>query len=167
MAKAKNKIIVVQQGEEVKFYVRIDDVDHYNQVRDDFRVTLHYGMQGGKVTTRKAEMGADESGYFFKVDTADMVGKVVAECEYYIRDHDMPYSYRTENDRQILLFVAATHCPRLLICPVCEDEHKVVYERTFETDIDFGYYYLCDCDMNPLVTTEENGEHAYLLVPRV
>lgn len=162
----RNSIAVVQQGEEVKYYVNISDVDYYNQVRDDFRVTLHYGMQGGKVMTTKAEMGSDQTGFWFKVDTRKMVGKVVAVCEYFVKDADFNGKLRMEVDRQVLMFVAATHCPRLLICSACDEEHKVEYVRTFEPDLTLDYFYLCDCDFNRLTTTEENEDHDPLTVKR-
>lgn len=161
-----NNITIVPQGEEVKFYVRIDDVDYYNQARDDFQVVLHYGMQGGKVVRKKAEMGVDDTGFWFKADTSKMVGRVVAECRYYVRDGDFPWHKRTEVDKQVLMFVAATHCPRLLICPACDEEHKVEYIRTFAPDLDADYFYLVDCDHNPLVTTEEDESHMELTVVR-
>lgn len=161
-----NNITIVPQGEEAKFYVRIDDVEHFNQVRDDFKVTLRYGMQGGSVCFRKKDMGSDDDGFFFTVNTQKMTGRVVAECECFITDHDVPFDQRVEKDVQILMFVAATHCPRLLICPACTEEHKVTYERTFETSIDFDYYYLVDCEMNNLTTTEEDESHLLLIVPK-
>ena len=170
MGKKNNRtrpsIAIVQQGEEVKYYVKIKDVEYYDQVRDTFKVILHYGMQGGTVVREKAEMGADDIGYWFKVDTRKMVGKVVAECQWYVRDGDFNAHKRTEVDRQVLMFVAATHCPRLLICNGCEETHKVEYVRTYAPDLDADFYYLVDCDRNPLVTTEENESHLDLTVVR-
>ena len=170
MGKKNNRtrpsIAIVQQGEEVKYYVKIKDVEYYDQVRDTFKVILHYGMQGGTVVREKAEMGADDIGYWFKVDTRKMVGKVVAECQWYVRDGDFNAYMRTEVDRQVLMFVAATHCPRLLICNGCEETHKVEYVRTYAPDLDADFYYLVDCDRNPLVTTEDNENHLELTVVR-
>lgn len=163
---SSNSIEIVQQGEMAKYYVAIENTEYFRQVRDDFRVILHYGMEGGKVTVEKAEMGADNTGFYFTVDTSKMVGRVVAECQWVVPDTDFAGGERVEKDRQILMFVAATACPHLLICPTCEESEKVTYTRTYEPDLNVEYFYLCDTNGNRFTTTEEDGSHNYILVMR-
>lgn len=162
-----NSISIYHQGEKVKYYIDIADVTGFTQQSDNFRVILRYGMEGGELTIEKSQMFTNEDGrYFFLFDTAKMVGKVHIECQMDVPDTDYSGDIRTEIDRQMLCYVAATTCPQLLICDACTGTHKVTYTRTQESSMQATYEYLCDADGNHLCTTERNGEHREILVLR-
>lgn len=160
-------IVIAQQGELAKFIVSIEDTPYFRMVDGDFRVILHYGMSGGQMIIEKSDMTETEEGYILTVDTSKMVGRVIAEFQWDIEDADLEEGEMTRADRQLLMFVAATACPRLMTCPVCSGEtHLVSYTHTFVPSLSMAYYYLTDTNGNRLMSTEADGTHNYLLTRR-
>ena len=125
---------IVYKGETAKFKVTISHAD-FDQGRDNYSITLLYGMRGDFVTIPKSQMIVDEDGDAYMVfDSSDMLGQVKAVCTYEVPDTDMADGYRTEVDMQWLCFVSGTACPRFACEWICGDDHHVKYERVYRGD---------------------------------
>ncbi len=162
-----DSISVIHQGEVVKYHIDIENVTGFTQASDNFRVIIRYGMEGKSKTIERANINTDTEGrFFFSIDTAEMVGKVYIECQMEIPDDDYTDGYRTEVDTQLLCFVAATTCPKLMTCSCSDENHNVTYTRTRDVSLQIEYFYLKDANGNNLTSTEEDGSHPYLLVLR-
>ena len=153
-----DKTRIIQQGEEVKFYIEIADFDMDER---DFRVELIYGYRRHVMTIEKSQMQkSTRDRWYFVFDTEDMMGKVTARCVWSVYDEDFPENSREEVDEQYLCFVATTPCPQMIPCPACTQEHPVTYERTTESSIAELYKYLCDNYGHKIVSSDDN----YILV---
>lgn len=147
---------IIMQGEEAKYFV---DITHegFDMETDDFEIELRYGLMGKSIKLTKQDMTADSSGkYFFQFDTSGIVGKVTAVCTYKVPDtDDVDDSERTKVDEQLLCFIATTPCPRLIMCPACEQSQFVSYERTDSSGIASIYQRLCTTLGQPIVTDDD------------
>lgn len=137
---AKN---IIPEGTLAKYKIDIKDED-FDIDRDDFTVTLNYGLQGKSITIPKDECIVAAEGCFFSFDTSDIIGQVMANCSYHVGDYDTGGD-RMVVDKQMLCFVSPVPCPRFLACPMCgEEEHLVEYTRIMESDATATYELLCD-----------------------
>ena len=153
-----DKTRIIQQGEEVKFYIDIADFDMDER---DFRVELIYGYRRHVMTITKSQMNkSTRDRWYFVFDSEDMLGKVTARCVWSVYDEDFPNNSREEVNEQYLCFVATTPCPQMIPCPACTLEHPVAYERTTESSIAELYKYLCDNYGHRIVSSDDN----YILV---
>ena len=154
-----DKTRIIQQGEEVKFYI---DIANFDMDERDFRVELIYGYRRHVMTITKEQMNkSTRDRWYFVFDSEDMLGKVTARCVWSVYDEDFPNNSREEVDEQYLCFVATTPCPQMIPCPACMQEHTVTtYERTTESSIAELYKYLCDNYGHRIVSSDDN----YILV---
>lgn len=145
---------IIQQGEEAKFRITIDDFD---MQEGQFQLELFYGMLGKRLTITKQEMiDAANGDYYFIFDTTPMTGLVIARCTWWVADTDEPTdSLRQKQDEQYLCFVSPVACPTFCKCPACTQEHPVTYERTDQSDIASKYSRLCDCYGHPFATDDD------------
>ena len=152
---------ILPEGSEAKFKITIDD---FNMAIEDFEVTLIYGQRQNKIFIPNREMLQSKDGdWYFTFDTSGIVGRVTAECRYYIHDGDFPDGYKNMVDEQYLLFVAATPYPKLICCPSMDEpeDRKVHYELINETDIVTEYVRLCTMSGLPIRTID--GEDLMVL----
>lgn len=150
-------IDILFAGEEGKYFVNID-YESFDMSKDDFELTLLWGMEGQQLTLTKQDMTADSSGkYFFIFDTKEMTGKVTARCTWWVPDSDdTEDSVRELRDEQVICFVARTACPQLLYCKKsCYDTGYVTYERTTESGISSQYQRLCTNAGQPIVADDD------------
>ena len=144
---------IIPRGTLAKYKIDIKD-DNFDIDRDDFTITLAYGMQGKNITIPKAECIVAAEGCFLSFDTSDIIGQVTAVCEYHVGDYDTGGD-RKIVDMQMLCFVSPVPCPRFLTCPMCEQqEHLVEYTRILESDATATYELLCDCYGTVFVTRD-------------
>ena len=147
---------IIQQGDIAKFQVAIDRED-YDQVRDDFWVTLRWGIPEQSITIQKSAMITDEEHHYFMVfDSASMLGKITAECHYILPDTDMSDGTRMEIDRQILGFVVNNGCPQFACRRLCvgQDVRHVTYTRAFRDDVNTLYLNLRDSQQRQITDSE-------------
>lgn len=155
--KCKN---IVQQGEMVKFKITINQ-QGFVQNEDDFRVRLTYGMLRKEMVIEKKDMISNSNDeWFFMFPTDDMVGLVMASCEFDVPDGDYKHGYRREVDRQYILAVITHPFPARVCVPSPSDNHVVTYERTEESDVAELYMYLQDRSGRNFKTSDD----MYLLV---
>lgn len=155
--KCKN---IVQQGEMVKFKITIAK-QGFVQNDDNFRVRLSYGMLRKEIIIEKSEMISNEQDeWFFMFPTENMVGLVMATCEFDVPDGDYSGGYRRETDRQYILAVITHPFPARICVPAASDDHEVTYERTEESDVAELYMYLQDRNGKNLKTADD----MYLMV---
>ena len=153
-----DKTRIIQQGEEVKFYI---DIANFDMDGRDFRVELIYGYRRHVMTITKEQMNkSTRDRWYFVFDSEDMLGKVTARCVWSVYDEDFPNNSREEVDEQYLCFVATVPCPKLIPCPACTQERTVTYERTTESTLAELYKYLCDNRGRKIVTSDDE----YILV---
>lgn len=148
---------IIQTGDIVKYHLKIEHQD-FDMQRDEFNVTISWGVFGKSVSISKDKMLCDEEGnWFFVFESDDMVGHILATCTYLVADTDVEGGYREEVDRQYIGFATKNPCPRF--CCECmfftEDNQHVLYTRIYRSDANTLY-------LN-LRTTEENGEHRPIL----
>lgn len=146
---------ILQQGEEAKFLI---DIEHegFDIGEDNFDVTLTWGLAGQSLTIPKSEMVVgDQDTYLFTFDSSDMLGRVTAECSYYIPDDNYSDGYRTEVDRQILCIITPVASPKYVFCPVDDSEHDVTYTRVTTASVAVTYTQLCTRYNEPLVTADD------------
>lgn len=145
---------IVQQGEEVKFKITINQ-QGFNMQTNDFKVKLTWGMLNKEITITKEQMVFNEMDeWFFMFDTSQMVGRVKAECSFYVPDSDYPDGYRTEVNRQFLCTVISYPYPKRLCVPVCGCGSQVKYERTEASDVEQLYSYLVDRNGRRFITSD-------------
>ena len=155
--KCKN---IVQRGEMVKFKITINQ-QGFVQNEDNFRVRLTYGMLKKEIVIEKSEMISNsQDEWFFMFPTEDMIGLVMASCEFDVPDGDYPDGYRREVDRQYILAVITHPFPARVCVPSISDDQTVVYERTEESDVAELYMYLQDRNGKNL----KKSDDMYLLV---
>lgn len=146
---------IIPQGEEAKFLI---DIEHegFDEGSDNFDVKLSWGLSGQSLTIKKSEMvQGDENTYIFVFDSTNMLGRVTAECRYYIPDDNYPDGYRTEVDRQILCIVTPVAAPKYVFCPVDTAEHDVTYTRIQTASVEITYSMLTTKYNEPLVTVDD------------
>lgn len=145
---------IIPQGEEAKFLIVIDH-EGFDQVEDNFFVTLTWGMSGQSLTIKKADMiPGDEGTFYFTFATDDMLGKVTAECSYLIPDDNFADHFRTEVDRQILCFITPAAQPKLVFCPMDTEEHDVTYTRIDTSGEGLTYSQLLSVLNEPIITVD-------------
>lgn len=151
-------ITILQQGTETKYKVKIKDFD---MQYGEFKVSLIYGYRRTVVEILKSQMVSDDdNNFYFTFDTDDIVGKVIARCEWIIPDDDYPDNKRTITDEQFLCFVAPNPCPKFITCPACTKDSDVTYTLTDTPNLGTKYYVMCDYKHNPIVSVDDE----YLLV---
>lgn len=152
---------ILQQGEEAKFLISID-CDGFDTETDDFLVTLSWGFDNQSMTITKSQMSPGNYGaYVFTFDTTGMVGKVTAECTYYVPDSNYPDNLRTEVNRQFICVVATSANPKYLCCPIVDGESDVTYARVTESGIETAYSLLLTSDDDAVTTSD--GSEVYVL----
>ena len=151
-------ITIIQQGTEAKFKVEIKDFEmQYN----DFRVLLIYGYRRTVIEIEKKDFIEEDNNWYIAFDTDNMVGRVTARCEWFVRDSDYPDDRQTHVDEQFLCFVAPNPCPQFIACPACEPDGRVKYTLESGHNIGAKYFFLSDKDYNPIVTCD--GENILVL----
>jgi hypothetical protein len=148
-------IDVIRQGNEATYQVEILH-DGFDMERGEFCVTLTWGLMGGRMVFGRDEMVRDaEDRWYMNIDTSGMTGRVVAECVYYVDDGGRRQRYI---DKQLLCFVAASACPRLMCCNAsCYPEDRDVRYKLHEGHVDdYAYYVLRDCFSRDLITVDGN-----------
>ena len=141
---------IIQEGDVAKYQMLIEHED-FDMMQDDFEVTLSWGMFGESMTVSKNEMAHDEDGNWFLIfNSSGMVGKVTAECRYWVPDTDMADGVREEVDRQYIGLATASACPQVACeCEPLENRH-VVYNRVWRGDVNTLYLNLRDSEKHPL-----------------
>ena len=153
---------IVQQGEEKKYKVTINQ-EGFSMNDDDFRIRLSWGLNKKSLLIPKDKMFSDEhDNWYFTFPTDGMVGRVIAECVYYVPDDDFDDGLRTMVDRQFLCFVVTLPLPRIISCPPSPgpDGH-VHYEAIGDSNVTEYYAYLLESNGNNLATTD--GERLVVL----
>lgn len=152
---------IMKQGEEAKYAMRID-AQGFSMENDDFNVELSWSMRYRKKVIPKSDMIFSIDGYYYFIfDTTDMIGKVTARCTYYVPDFDCPDGLRTEVDTQFLCLIVTDPLPRIARVPVTSEcEHKVIYERTDQSDVASDYQYLASTENDRFITADTQ----YILV---
>ena len=150
----KNRI--VSRGDWAKYQIEITHAD-FLQSRDDYRVTLTWGMFGESVIIEKKDMPVDEDGkVFFIFDSTPMIGWVKAVCHYDVDDSDIEGGVREEVNYQWLCFVSAEPTPRLCGEPEPGGDGHVTYTRVYAGDVNTAYLNLRDCDQQNILDSEGN-----------
>lgn len=135
---------IVEQGEEVKYKITISR-QGFNMNEDDFQVRLKYGMMNKELLITKEDMVSSENDeWYFMFSTAGMVGRVKAECSFFVPDTDYADGYRTEVDLQTICIVITHPLPARICVPIGQGDGTVTYERTEESDVAELYAYLTD-----------------------
>ena len=147
---------IIQQGEEAKYNIRIER-EGFTMQDDDFRLTLVWGMKGGRLDIPKSQMMENEAGNWL-FPTKEMTGIVTAVCEYDVPDSDYADGFRTEKEEQPLCFVNANmRLPQMMKDEGIYNGRYVSYERRMRSDVRSLYVVLRDVtgvilrDMNGLV----------------
>lgn len=156
---------IIQQGELAKYRIDIDRTG-FSMTADDFQVLLTWGMRGESLTIPKSAMLQNEDGAtFFQFDTTPMVGRVAAECTYYVPDSDCASGLRPEVERQPLCFVTdQPRQPRMLVDDGVYDGRHVSYQRQtrsglkslFQLFILRGGQFLADVSGLPFLVRKKN-----------
>ena len=149
-----DKTRILQQGEEAKFQIAINDFD---MEANDFQVTLIWGYRRTTMLITKSQMVHSADGkWYFTFDTDGMVGRVSIECLWQVPDTDYADGYRQETDEQYLCFVAAVPCTQFISCPQCgANDHPVTYTRTEQSSIADEYTYLACADYDRIITCDD------------
>lgn len=154
---------IILQGETAKYIIASARAD-LDLTTVSFAVRLEYGMMGRSKTIESIDMDivAGTSNYLLTFDTTDMVGKVNARLLVDMPDRDIAGGVRKEVDAQIISFVVATPCPKLLSCSCPSTTgHDVTYTRTEDSDVTSLYDRLCDCNHNPI--RDRHGNYLFVL----
>lgn len=126
---------IVYKGDSPKFKVTIHHAD-FDQHEDDYNVVLRYGLLGGEMTITKSDMYVDEDGdTYFMFDSSDMMGVVIASCNYWVHDEDFEGGLRKEVDMQNLCFVVDNPAPRFCGDLQTGSDGHVTYERVYRSDV--------------------------------
>ena len=145
---------IVYKGETAKFKVTISHAD-FDQGRDNYSISLLYGMRGDFVTIPKSRMIVDEDGDAYMIfDSTDMLGQVKAVCTYKVPDTDMASGYRKEVDIQWLCFVSEAACPRFACDCKCGGDGHVTYERVYRGDTNTLYLNLRTSEQEPILDSD-------------
>ena len=136
---------IIQQGEEAKYNIRIER-EGFTMQDDDFRLTLVWGMKGGRLDLPKSQMMENEAGnWLFTFPTKEMTGIVTAGCEYDVPDSDYADGFRTEKEEQPLCFVNANmRLPQMMKDEGIYNGRYVSYERRMRSDVRSLYVVLRD-----------------------
>lgn len=156
---------IVQQPEDVKYKITITR-EGFDMNTHDFRVKLSWGLLGHSLTITKDEMFSSENDeWFFTFSSANMFGRVIAECSYDVPDDDFEDGFRTEVNRQYLCVVVTLPLPITICCPPLPDPTEAVkYEREGDSNVTELYAYLVDHEGDNLATTD--GERLMVLKKR-
>lgn len=148
---------IVFKGDVSKWEITILHKD-FNQLRDDYRVELDYGMFKQKVVITKSEMYIDEDNHTYMLfDSSDMVGLVKAICIYDVPDSDFETGIRQEVDMQCLCFVADVPKPRFNCgIDVFGGDGHVEYKRVYRGDVKTLYMQLRTNQQKPIRDSEGN-----------
>lgn len=159
-----DKTRILQQGEEAKFKIEIND---FSMDDNEFSVKLICGYRRKVMTIEKNQMFQGPDGkYYFIFDTSEMSNRITALCTWRVPDSDCDDGFREETNEQYLCFVATTPCPQFLSCPDCGSNQPVTYTRTEESSIADLYAYLetiegdklISCDNEILLVLKEDVE---------
>ena len=139
---------IIPQGGIEKYQIIIDR-DGFSMTENDFRLRLTWGMQGKYLDIPKTDMFQNEGGTtFFSFDTSDMVGRVTAECTYYVPDSDYADGVRKEVERQPLCWVnAGAKMPSGMCDTGLYDGRYVTYIRQTRSGLRSLFeYFICAVD---------------------
>ena len=126
---------IVNKGETAKYKITIRH-DEFEQLRDDYKVILRWGMLCNSLVIKKSEMYVDEDGdTYFLFDTSNMIGLVSAWCKYKVPDQDLEVGYREEVDIQNLCFVIDSATPRFCGDFKTGGDGSVTYQRVYRSDV--------------------------------
>lgn len=148
---------IVFKGDISKWEITILHKD-FDQLRDNYRVELDYGMFKQKKVIQKNEMYVDEDGNTYMMfDSADMTGLVKAYCFYDVPDSDFGSGIRQEVDIQWLCFVVDDPKPRFACdTDVFGGDGHVEYKRVYRGDVKTLYMQLRTNQQEPLRDSEGN-----------
>lgn len=148
---------IVFKGDVSKWEITILHKD-FDQMRDNYRVELDYGMFKQKVVIQKSEMYIDEDNHTYMLfDSSDMVGLVKAICIYDVPDSDFETGIRQEVDMQWLCFVVDVPKPNFACCKdIFGGDGHVEYKRVYRGDVKTLYMQLRTNQQEPLRDSEGN-----------
>ena len=146
---------IIQTGDTAKYHLTITHED-FSMKDNDFFVLLWYGLMGQFTKIQKSDMYCDEDGdWFMLFDSAPAVGRVTAECHYFVPDSDAKTGIREEVDYQYIGFVTSNPCPQFACkCNQGEQDGHVKYERVFGNDVRTLYLNVRTAEGEPVRTAE-------------
>lgn len=150
-----DKDFIIQRGDTAKYHLTITH-DDFSMKDNDFFVLLWYGMFEQYTKIEKSDMYCDEEGdWFMLFPSAPALGKVKAECHYFVPDSDEKTGIREEVDYQYIGFVTSNPCPKFECNCVCDDQDRSVkYERVYDNDVKTLYLNVRTADGEPVYTSE-------------
>ena len=148
---------IIQQGDKSKYQILIDYED-FEQDEHDFFVVLTWGIPSQHVIIRKEDMIVNEDAQWFVVfDSSEMLGRLMAECHYFIPDSDVDGGVREAIDRQYIGYVVTNGCPKFSCKKICSTgSQHVFYRRVFGNDVNTSWLNLRTSSKEPIRDSEGN-----------